>query len=79
MEALAGVSLAANVLQFIDFTTRLVSTGVEIHKLGASSENGDLETITRRLVEFNHDARELLASRQPSNESPTNEERVSVN
>lgn len=77
MEALAAVSLAGNILQFIDFTSRLVSKGREIHTQGSLSEHSDLENVTTRLVEFNLELRESLKSKKSSTEGLTKNEKVS--
>ncbi|KAK5093357.1 hypothetical protein LTR70_004729 [Exophiala xenobiotica] len=63
MEAIAGISLAANVIQFIDFSSRLISKGKEIHENGSLSEQDDLENVTRSLAHFSHKLRESLQSR----------------
>ena len=76
MEALAGVSLAANVIQFIDFSYTLVSRGKRIHRNGSPSEHGDLEKVTIALVDYNRRLQESLASRMSSADGPTEDEKV---
>lgn len=46
MEAIAGLSLAATILQLVDFTAKLLSTGHEIQQAGSTIQNSELETIT---------------------------------
>ena len=43
MEALAGFGLAANILQVIDFSSRLLSAGHQIYQKGSSIQNKELE------------------------------------
>ena len=76
MEALAGVSLAANVIQFIDFGYTLASRGKRIHRNGSHSEYGDLEKATIALVDYNHELQESLESRMTSADGPTEDEKV---
>lgn len=54
MEPLAAVSLAGNVLQFVEFTKHLVSDTIEIHRSvsGSTSEHLEAEGIARRLRSF---------------------------
>ncbi|KAK7914010.1 hypothetical protein PG985_011713 [Apiospora marii] len=49
MEALAAVSLAGNILQFVDSTKKLLSTTRQISDLGAKEETIELQTLTRDL------------------------------
>lgn len=51
MDPLTAASLAANVVQFIDFTSKLISQGYEIYKsaTGATQENTDIEQLTTNL------------------------------
>ena len=78
MEALAGVSLASNVIQFIDFSYTLVSRGKRIHRNGSLSEHGDLEKVTIALVDYNRRLQESLKSRLSSADGPTEDEKVLV-
>lgn len=52
METLAAVSLAGNIVNFLDFGLKVVSKGREIYRAsdGALSENNDLEVVTRDLL-----------------------------
>ena len=76
MEALAGISLAANVIQFVDFSYTLVSRGKSIHRNGSLSEYGDLEKVTVALVDYNRRLQESLASRMSSTNGHTGDEKV---
>ena len=51
MEAVATLSLAANIVQFIDFGTRTLRKGKEIYASseGASSDNLAIEAVVRHL------------------------------
>jgi hypothetical protein len=53
MDPLTAVSLAANVVQFVDFATRLVSAGNELRlsSKGALAINLEIEGVTKRLTE----------------------------
>jgi hypothetical protein len=52
MEVLAAVGLAGNIIQFVDFSGKLVSKTAEIYKSGAGAliENVDIETATNDLI-----------------------------
>lgn len=52
MEALVAVGLAANTVQFIDFTLKLLKSGKEYYREGVLAENTDLEDLTSRLEYF---------------------------
>ncbi|KAI0403772.1 hypothetical protein F4802DRAFT_607882 [Xylaria palmicola] len=54
MEALAAVGLAANVLQFVDFTQSLITGTIELHSSlkSARAEHLVLEDITQQLKQF---------------------------
>ena len=49
MEALAALSLAAAVVQFVDFGSRLVSKGQQLYRSGTLVENMEIEEATKRL------------------------------
>lgn len=49
MDPLSAVSLAGNVLQFVDTTKRLLSTAIQISRAGAADDNLELESLTRDL------------------------------
>jgi hypothetical protein len=51
LETFAALSLTANIVQFIDFSSKLFSKAREVHKStnGASKEHADLESATKSL------------------------------
>ncbi|KAI1497801.1 hypothetical protein F5X99DRAFT_352370 [Biscogniauxia marginata] len=49
MEALAAVSLAGNILQFVDTTRKLISSSRQLSSLGSKEENAELELLTQEL------------------------------
>ncbi|KAJ4253305.1 hypothetical protein NW762_010460 [Fusarium torreyae] len=49
MEALAVVSLTGNILQFVEFTSRLISSTHQISVAGSKPEHFELETIAQEL------------------------------
>ncbi|KAF7555302.1 hypothetical protein G7Z17_g2296 [Cylindrodendrum hubeiense] len=53
LDPISAVGLAAGILQFIDFTSRLVSVGREITESydGTTVEHSDIEAVTRNLVD----------------------------
>jgi hypothetical protein len=54
MEAIAGLSLAANILQVIDFTASVLRTGNQIYNTGSTAQNRELELVTNDFVELNN-------------------------
>jgi hypothetical protein len=53
MEAIAGLSLAANILQVVDFTTKVLSTANEFRKAGSTVQNYELEVVVHDLAALN--------------------------
>ena len=55
MDPLSAISLAANIAQFLDYATKLVSKGHALYKSseGALAENLDLEAIANSLTDVN--------------------------
>jgi hypothetical protein len=55
MEPLVAISLVGNIVQFVDFSSKLVSKTVEGYRLadGAFVDNANLETATNDLVALN--------------------------
>ena len=55
METLAIVGLVANIVQFVDFSGKLISKSAELYQSGegALAENVDIETVTNDLVLLN--------------------------
>lgn len=78
MEAIAGVSLAANVIQFIDFSSRLISKGKELHDNGSLSEKDNLENVARSLADFTHKLRDSLQSRSIVSADDTEDDKVGI-
>ena len=52
MDPLTGLSVASNIVQFIDFSLRVVSKGCKIYRSidGTLAENLDLEIVTNDLI-----------------------------
>jgi hypothetical protein len=55
MDPLAALSVAAAVIQFVDFGLTLMSEGVELYESGSLAENDELELITRDLTRLTED------------------------
>jgi len=53
MEAIAGLSLAANILQVIDFTATVLSTGNQIRQSGSTVQNSELERVVEDFTALN--------------------------
>ena len=55
MDPLSGISLAGNILQFLDFATNIISQGHEIYRSsdGAGERNLEIEAAAKRLFELN--------------------------
>ena len=53
MEALAGLGVAANILQVIDFSSRLLSAGHQIYQKGSSIQNEELELVITDFIAQN--------------------------
>ncbi|RDL30687.1 uncharacterized protein BP5553_10032 [Venustampulla echinocandica] len=65
MDPMSALGLAANIFQFIDFGTRLLSGTLEVYHstTGASSENIEIEEISERLSIFSDELSTNPASR----------------
>jgi hypothetical protein len=48
MEALAAIGLSANILQFVEFTSRLISSTSELSHRGSKAEYLEIETTARQ-------------------------------
>jgi hypothetical protein len=55
MESLAAVGLASNILQFVDFTSRLLKTAKELKSNASSAENRDHVATVTHLKEIARD------------------------
>jgi hypothetical protein len=49
MEALAAFGVAANVLQIVDFSVKLLSTGHQVLQTGSTVNNSELEVVAKDL------------------------------
>jgi hypothetical protein len=45
MDPFTAVGLAGNIIQFLDFTSKLIDTGVEVSRSGGTAENHELQNI----------------------------------
>lgn len=54
LDPLSAVSLAAAILQFVDFGSKIIVSGYEIYRSvdGTTEENTDIEYLTQRIHEF---------------------------
>lgn len=54
MDPLTSLAIAGNVVQFVDFASKLVSKGLQIYRSedGALSENLEVEVVTKDLVKL---------------------------
>jgi len=64
MEALAAIGLIGNVVQFVDFSSKLVSGSIQLYRSaeGALEENIDTETVAKDLVLLNGRLKDSAAS-----------------
>jgi hypothetical protein len=53
MEPLAALSVAANVIQLVDYGTGLIRNIHQLHQDGQVSEDIDLQTVTKDLRDLN--------------------------
>jgi hypothetical protein len=52
MEAVAGLSLAANIFQVVDFAGKILNTGQQVYQAGSTVENAELEVIVKDFEVF---------------------------
>jgi hypothetical protein len=45
MDPFTAVGLAGNIIQFLDFTSKLIDTGLEVSRSGGTAENHELQNI----------------------------------
>lgn len=57
MEAIAGLSLAANILQVVDFSAKLLTKGREIKQAGSTIQESELKTIAADFAALNNELR----------------------
>lgn len=64
MEPLAIVSLVGNILQFVDFSSKLISKSTELYRSsdGALAENIDIETVIKDLLLLNSKLKNTTAA-----------------
>lgn len=62
MDPLGALGLAANILQFIDFTSKLFTAGSQLHHLGTSQLELDLGPVAQDLGDV---TRTLIVSLNP--------------
>lgn len=67
LDPFTALSLAAAVVQFVDFGIKLVSDGVELYETGTLSSNNELEQATRDLTQL---AEELACKPQVAQYQP---------
>ncbi len=67
LDPLTALSVAACVAQFVDFSIKLVSNGVELYHHGTLANNNELEQATKDLT---HLTEELASTRQVAQYQP---------
>ena len=55
MDALTAIGLVGNIIQFVDFSQKLISNSIQLYHSsdGALAENIDIETVTNHLLTLN--------------------------
>ena len=55
MDALTAIGLVGNIIQFVDFSQKLISNSIQLYhsSAGALAENIDIETVTNHLLTLN--------------------------
>ncbi|KAF2122048.1 hypothetical protein BDV96DRAFT_482873, partial [Lophiotrema nucula] len=75
MEALVALGVASNVVQFVDFTAKLITRTTRIYRSTPKSKgagkdrSGDLEIITQAFEHYNRDLADSLSLHQESQDS----------
>lgn len=62
MEAVAGLSIAANVFQVVDFSHKLITAAIEYYKLGLPSSIQALDRVASELKSANGSLNDVLSS-----------------
>lgn len=64
METIAAIGLVGNIVQFVDFSAKLISKSTQLYhsSRGALPENADIETVTRHLVQLSSKLNEPATS-----------------
>ncbi len=70
MEALVAVGLAGNVMQFVQFSSKLISIAAEIKKKGGPSSLPELQTLSKSLTQ----QAEIIATRLEGSKKPYEKE-----
>jgi len=80
LEALTALSLAAMIVQFVDFSSKLLAKGHEIYVSvdGASIENNDLEAATKNLRDLSGRLNVPAVSRRGDTAEATSESEVAL-
>ncbi|TVY24004.1 hypothetical protein LHYA1_G006937 [Lachnellula hyalina] len=80
LEALTALSLAATIVQFVDFSSKLLAKGHEIYVSvdGASIENNDLEAATKNLRDLSGRLNVSAVSRRGDTVEATSEPEVEL-
>lgn len=76
LDPLTALSLAGNIVQFVDFSTKLLAKGHELYKSadGTSVGYSELEAIAKDLQELNDCLKQPTPSQQADSKSSTNSE-----
>jgi hypothetical protein len=68
LESLAAAGLVGNIIQFIDFSSKILSKTQQVYQSGLLAENIDIELVTNHLIKL---SKELQTSANSSNSDPT--------
>lgn len=60
LDPLSALGLAASIVQFVDFASKLLSEGHDIYRFGSNQENVMLEDAVTHLITINNNLRALL-------------------
>lgn len=52
LDPFTALSLAGNIVQFVDFSSKLVNEASEIYRSGSTKANDELETVTNDLIDL---------------------------
>ena len=76
LDPLTALSLAGNIIQFVDFGTKVLAKGHELYKstAGASIDHTELETIAKDLQEINDRLRQRKDSQETQSKTATDSE-----
>jgi hypothetical protein len=71
LDPLSAISLASAIVQFVDFSVKLISAGHELYEKGSLASNDEIELITQDLV---HLAEDLGVDRPAPAKEPSPDE-----